>query len=344
MAEKKAAPKKPKVTQVDVLWAFIKHGRWPQSWETVKWAMKKFKNTEELNSWTAANVHKGKLGPTPDWVLKKLRPTMGQAVEYLRVPELAKVYLNGAASGWDAATLKARTEASNWWRTHNSRQRAWLGLSGPERQVIINREANVLSERWFNLYGEYIDPKKFRDDARRVGAGDLSSDQWESAERRTQRFKTRYPGLNFHPDMTPQRYRQIESDYKTVMAQYGVDPENFDNPNDFTNLFRNDMQASELGERMQLWRKVSSIYGPRARAAFMNYAGMQVSDADVYGLMSGTRKDLAEAYNQFTGHNLSLYEASAAVEQAGQAEVAQFKSGGAVDESDEYRKRSQTYA
>lgn len=100
--------------------------------------------------------------------------------------------------------------------------------------------------------------------------------------RETPQWKAMFPGIR-REDGT---LRMKESDYLRVRDAYRTLIFNFtgrelNNPADFTGLFERNISPAELEERLQIWDIVQRD-GGEIRSAFYVYAGMRLSDEDLY--------------------------------------------------------------
>lgn len=118
-------------------------------------------------------------------------------------------------------------------------------------------------------------------------------------------YAQRFPGQSQRagqnlPRLSETAYLALESGYQQTMRQYGVDPTQFD-PSHMGQLIGNDVSTRELDERMSYLHTVSTTFGPTMRAAFEQYAGMKVSDVDLYKMFHGLDPNLVAQYSQITG-------------------------------------------
>lgn len=339
------AAKSPATTDIDVLNVFLQHNLWPGSLKQLQGLMKKYPTLDALNNY-AKTLHSGKrLSSTPAWVMKQLGPELGNKVAYLGVDTgIAKIFIQSAAQGWDAGKTQAALENNRWWQSHNDQQKKWIISGTGDRNVLRQQAAQQMSDTYQHLYGVYKDPNEFlKGGVDGLASGQLSIDQWTAAQMRTPEFKQRYAG-NFARQaaglsmLSPEQYRATEEDYKNQLRQAGIDPTQFDAPNDFVNLFAHDIRPDELGQRLNLYRTVSTDLLPQMRQEFEQAAGISPSERDLYGIISGQRPDLASKYFGAAGlpvpGNLSLDTIQQALKKSQLLQQARFSEGGQSDQID----------
>lgn len=119
-------------------------------------------------------------------------------------------------------------------------------------------------------------------------------------------FRARFPALEARrklglPDISLDDYIRTESAYRSALRTFGYDERYYDSPADFVALFSADESPDEFGGRLALWNEATAVRGPRLREAFLSYAGISLSDPDLFGLLSGQRPELEEEYAKRTG-------------------------------------------
>lgn len=120
--------------------------------------------------------------------------------------------------------------------------------------------------------------------------------------RQTPQYKKRFPGLfraNGEQRMSEAEYFQREDDYRTLMRQYGL-PTSGD-PTEVSDWFNGDVDPNELKDRLDVWQGVKQMMQP-AKDAFYVYAGMRLSDDDLYraAVDPGYKTDLTHFFDQQT--------------------------------------------
>ena len=148
-------------------------------------------------------------------------------------------------------------------------------------------------------------------------------------------YKQRYPyedamraaGLG---TLSPADMLKTERDYKAVQQSFGITPST--NPADYVKLFTGQVSASEFHDRLNLYNKLRTTYSPYIKQQFETNAGIgDVSDQDLYKLLSGTDTSVAQRYADATGtpmHIPSFADIQTAEQKALQANAAIFSGGG----------------
>ena len=276
----------------------------------------------------------------PGALEQQLRQNYPELIPYLEIPELKTVLLKGIQQNWSDTNFRAALYGTKWWQTHNAQEKQWLISTPADRLIIEENAKEQVAKEYTNLWGMDIDPTKIdKSTADRIAQGRLTVQQWVAQQRNSQTYKDRYPGLiALHQagdfTMNEAQYRQLENNYKQTFHQYGIDATQFDQPGDFTNLFKNQIDPTELGARLKDYRWVTQVGGQFVRDAFAKYAGINnLSDSDLYGIMSGQRPDLVKHYNTQTGkqvQGVDLNTIEQSVQKAQDLNKAEFNTGGAV--------------
>lgn len=122
--------------------------------------------------------------------------------------------------------------------------------------------------------------------------------------RETPQYKLRFPGLR-RPDgsirMTEAEYIRTEEGYRQLLRQYGHEVDDGD-PASLSGFFAADLDANELKARLDVYKGVVES-GTQVKNAFYVYAGMSVSDEDLYRAAvdpKGYGRELTEQYNSKT--------------------------------------------
>lgn len=118
-------------------------------------------------------------------------------------------------------------------------------------------------------------------------------------------FKARFPGLEVMRKagiqaMTPARYIEVENQYKDVLRRFGVHPSRFDTPQKLVGFFAGAISAPELERRFEIYDRTKTVYGPRLRQRLYERIGVEITDDDAFGIVTGQRQDLIDAYAKAT--------------------------------------------
>lgn len=119
-------------------------------------------------------------------------------------------------------------------------------------------------------------------------------------------FQQRFPGIfamqkaGLAPP-SPGEYLNVENAYKQQQVAAGYTPSN--NPNDYVNLFTNQVSPTEFQQRLQVLTTINKVYGPLIRQQFEQYAGIttNVDDANLYKMVAGLDPTLIQQYSAATG-------------------------------------------
>lgn len=135
-----------------------------------------------------------------------------------------------------------------------------------------------------------------------VAATAASADEVVQQIRGTSQYKTRFPGLLRQDGtmrMNEAEYLSTEDNYRQVLRQFGQPDAALDSPQDFIGFFENDLDANEVRDRLTVYENVRSA-GRDVSDAFYVYAGMRVSDDDLYAAVVDPAKgqQLTDEYNQ----------------------------------------------
>jgi hypothetical protein len=148
---------------------------------------------------------------------------------------------------------------------------------------------------WLESIG--LDARWFQEAA----ATSANTDEFIAKLRGTSQYKSRFPGL-YRPDgtmrMTEGQYMQRESDYRTLLRQYGYNMERYRNPGDLAGFFDSEQDPNELQQRLETYRSVKEG-GREIKDAFYVYTGMKLSDDDLYSMVVDpeARNRVAKNYN-----------------------------------------------
>lgn len=141
---------------------------------------------------------------------------------------------------------------------------------------------------------------------------DRSTDEIVSWIRSTNQWQTQFVGIR-RPDgtlrMREAEYMETRDSYRELLRQYGDPNYDYSSPEDFRSLFENDISTQEFGQRLELFDTLRR--GPSdIRAAFFVYAGISLSDEDLYAYIvdPSRRADLDAAYNAQTSAQTLDYD------------------------------------
>jgi hypothetical protein len=120
--------------------------------------------------------------------------------------------------------------------------------------------------------------------------------------RATPQYRARFPGM-YRSDgsvrMTEAQYLQQEQAYRTLLTQFGFNPREYATPQTLIGFFEGEIAPDELRDRLQVYRQVSTA-GQRVKEAFYVYAGLDITDDDLYEAVvdPAAEQRLRNAYNQ----------------------------------------------
>lgn len=171
-------------------------------------------------------------------------------------------------------------------------------LDTPTPEPDVAERANLLDQLrasfpWIDQIG--LSPQFFQD----LVAGAASSAEIITTLRQQPQYRARFQGL-WRQDgsvrMTEAEFLRTEGEYRQLLRQYGFAAEAEGPVNQF---FESEQDPNELRERLQTFRQVQE--GGRAvREAFYVYAGMRLSDEDLYSATVDptARAGLYDEYNR----------------------------------------------
>lgn len=120
-------------------------------------------------------------------------------------------------------------------------------------------------------------------------------------------FLSRFPGMKALTDaglpaITPAQYLATENEYKRNLADLGIDTKGL-TPADFVPLFASNLDPTEVRSRMDIYQNVATTFSPTMRQNFDTYAGMKITDDDVYNMFQDTPQGqaLVKQYALATG-------------------------------------------
>lgn len=102
--------------------------------------------------------------------------------------------------------------------------------------------------------------------------------------RDTDQYRAQFVGIRRDDGtlrMNEGQYLATRTEYQRLLQQYGGPDQSYEDPSDFGVFFENDISVQELGQRFELYDSLRR--GPSdIRAAFFVYAGIPMSDDDLY--------------------------------------------------------------
>lgn len=163
--------------------------------------------------------------------------------------------------------------------------------------------------------------------------------------RATDEYRRQFPGITA-PDgsrrfASESEYMRAVDDYRNVLREYGMWSEDMEGPNAFVGFFDNQIDPNELRDRLNIYRTAQR--NSSVRDAFYVYAGMNLTDDDLYELaVSGDRSGLIAEYNARTSGSTLDYETFVTrVTELSVARIAEvvteLRSGGIISELEAQR-------
>lgn len=145
-----------------------------------------------------------------------------------------------------------------------------------------------------------------------LAARSVGPEQVVAELRLTDQWKERFPGIRRGDGslrMNESQYFQVETSYRRLLQQYGMNMEQYSTPVSLRSFFDAEMDANELGERLNVYNDLR--YNSRnIRDAFYVYAGLRVSVDDLYAATvdPAARTRLAADYNRLAMSSDANYE------------------------------------
>lgn len=102
------------------------------------------------------------------------------------------------------------------------------------------------------------------------------------------------------PVPTPADILRVRNQYRQGLAEMGFDTKQL-TANDYVPLVTQNIDPTEFLDRLKTFQKVSTQFTPAMRQAFLNHAGISLSDTDVYRMFHGMAPDLVMQYANATG-------------------------------------------
>ena len=132
---------------------------------------------------------------------------------------------------------------------------------------------------WIDQIG--IDPQWFQEVAAETGG---NADAVLVRFRQLPQYRARFAGM-WRQDgslrMNEAQYLQTENDYRQLLRQYGYSEDAYAKPEDLVGLFEGEIDPNELGDRLEIQRNIQDA-GQSVRDAFYVYAGLDISDDDLF--------------------------------------------------------------
>jgi hypothetical protein len=128
-----------------------------------------------------------------------------------------------------------------------------------------------------------------------------SADEVMVKLRQAPQYQQRFPGL-WRADgsirMNEAQYLQTETNFRQVLQQYGY-ADTYTTPSSLKGFFDTDMDANELAKRLDTYQLIQ-VGGQATKDAFYTYAGLRVSDDDLYAATVDPAKnaELTRQYNE----------------------------------------------
>lgn len=136
-----------------------------------------------------------------------------------------------------------------------------------------------------------------------TAATSASSAEIVAQIRSTPQYKMRFPGLSRADStlrMTEAQYIQQETAYRQLLQQYGFDvAKDYKTPATLIGFFEGEIAPSELQDRLSVFKQVQEG-GQRIKDSFYVYAGLNISDDDLYEAIvdPAAEQNLKSQYNQ----------------------------------------------
>lgn len=121
----------------------------------------------------------------------------------------------------------------------------------------------------------------------------------------TPEFQQRFPALGAMqqaglPAIDPSTYLSTETAYKQALQQAGIDIASL-SPQDFVGLFTNQVDPTEMTQRLNDYHTIATTYAPAMQQAFLEQIGEPISESDVYKMFNGMAPQQVLQYTQRTG-------------------------------------------
>lgn len=121
----------------------------------------------------------------------------------------------------------------------------------------------------------------------------------------TPQFQQRFPAMAALqqaglPAIDPSTYLSTETAYKQALQQAGISPATL-TPQDFVGLFTNQVDPTEMTQRLNDYHTIATTYAPAMQQAFLEQIGEPISESDVYKMFNGMAPQQVLAYTQRTG-------------------------------------------
>jgi hypothetical protein len=109
--------------------------------------------------------------------------------------------------------------------------------------------------------------------------------------RQTPQWKQRFPGIrrpNGELRMSEAQYLARETEYRQLLRQFGIADQLYDEPSEVAIFFDREIDPNELRDRLVAWDTVQRS-GQEVKNAFYVYAGIRLSDEDLYRMIIDER-------------------------------------------------------
>ena len=159
---------------------------------------------------------------------------------------------------------------------------------------------------WLDSIG--LDPSWFQD----AIATSSGSAEILTKMRATTQYKARFPGLTRSDGtlrMNEAQYLARETDYRTLLRQYGYDLQDYATPATLVGLFASEQDPNEFQQRLQTWSDVERSSQAK-KDAFYVYAGIDLTTDDLYQATvdPAAAQNLSNEYNRATAAGTFNYE------------------------------------
>jgi hypothetical protein len=155
-------------------------------------------------------------------------------------------------------------------------------------------------------------------------------------------YRKRFTGMqamrdNGWPAISEAEYLQLESTYRTILADVGVEPARLRDPNTYTQFFARNQSPNELKERADIWFSITHApeMTAKIRASFKQFAGLdQIDDAKFFNMLTGIDSEPLSKYVDSQGGKgipLSIEGLRVQLRRSLAAEAARFRGASMPD-------------
>jgi hypothetical protein len=182
-------------------------------------------------------------------------------------------------------------------------------MTPADRKLAIRSTADRMASHFNDLLDSNFDRRRFAAAARAVARGDMTYERWQFKLRQGAAYRARFPGIVAAraaglPPLDEVTYKAYERQYRDTLTAFGLPAEFGDRPKDFTQLFSRGISPDQFAQRMQDFHDLTRTYGGHVREAFQRFAGIDLTDADAYRVITGQAADLSRKYAEATGTEL----------------------------------------